>query len=277
VYYNELLASLFKGIAVPQETVQYCRHPGNSYDRQYAKFCRPFAEAGPPPAADRLRLRLCEAITQDRAERLAGHLVGSARSADGGALRLAQQRHQAGDFAGAEAACRRLLETGPADAEVWYLLGSCRAAQGQGPEAEAAYREAMRLRPDHAPALLALASLLTATGRRAEAVHYYRRAVHARPDDAEARTQLGVALAEQGELDEATAHLRTACRQAPAFAKAPYNLGVALAQLMSSAATSATCFNRSMATRCRRRGRCKRLLLHRFPPRALRQAMTRRA
>ncbi len=231
MYYNELLARLFRGVQVREETVEYCRHPGNSYDRQYAKFCRPFAEAGPPPVEDRLRLRLCEAIIQDRAEHLLAERGGPAVSRDLHGLQAVQQRQQAGDHMGAEAVCRRLLEVGPGDADTWNLLGNSCAAQGKVAEAEAAYREAVRLRSDHAAALFALGGLLVGTGRRAEAVACYRRAVHARPEDAEVRTQLGMALAEQGELDEAVAHLRTACRHAPTFAKAHYNLAVALAQL----------------------------------------------
>lgn len=38
VYYNRLLTEFCRGVRVPVETVQYHRHPGNSFDRQYVKF-----------------------------------------------------------------------------------------------------------------------------------------------------------------------------------------------------------------------------------------------
>jgi hypothetical protein len=65
-FYNQLLAKRFTGVAVRRETVQYLRYPGNSYDRQYEKFRRPFGtyQADVEPE-DRLRLRLGEAIIQE--------------------------------------------------------------------------------------------------------------------------------------------------------------------------------------------------------------------
>jgi len=65
-FYNQLLAKRFTGVAVRRETVQYLRYPGNSYDRQYEKFRRPFGtyQADIEPE-DRLRLRLGEAIIQE--------------------------------------------------------------------------------------------------------------------------------------------------------------------------------------------------------------------
>jgi glycosyltransferase involved in cell wall biosynthesis len=44
VYYNELLFTLFQGAKLARRTVEYCRRPGNALDRQYDRFCRPFAE-----------------------------------------------------------------------------------------------------------------------------------------------------------------------------------------------------------------------------------------
>ncbi len=66
-YYSEMLARLFRGVRVGRETVRHLRYPGNSFDRQYAKFCRPFGacrEALPPE--DRFRLALCELIFERR-------------------------------------------------------------------------------------------------------------------------------------------------------------------------------------------------------------------
>ncbi len=42
VHYNTLLSRFFRRREVAAETVRYMRRPGNSYDRQYAKFQLPF-------------------------------------------------------------------------------------------------------------------------------------------------------------------------------------------------------------------------------------------
>jgi glycosyltransferase involved in cell wall biosynthesis len=71
-YYTELLARLFRGVRVVRETVRHLRYPGNSFDRQYAKFCRPFGayrEALSPE--DRFRLKLCEVIFEYRLAKMA--------------------------------------------------------------------------------------------------------------------------------------------------------------------------------------------------------------
>ncbi len=71
MHYMRLICALFRGASITRPTVEYCRHPGNAYDRKYAKFCRPFAENPPATSEDHFRLRLCEIITQDKLERLA--------------------------------------------------------------------------------------------------------------------------------------------------------------------------------------------------------------
>lgn len=38
VHYNDLLGRFFKRVELPAESVRYVRRPGNSFDRQYAKF-----------------------------------------------------------------------------------------------------------------------------------------------------------------------------------------------------------------------------------------------
>jgi glycosyltransferase involved in cell wall biosynthesis len=72
MYYNQLLGRLFAGAQVAAETVQYVRRPGNAYDRQYEKFCRPFSEGGAALTGDeRLRLQLADILVEDQLGRLA--------------------------------------------------------------------------------------------------------------------------------------------------------------------------------------------------------------
>lgn len=70
-FYNYVLNRVFRGRRLALETVEYCRHRGNSFDRQYEKFCQPFGavpEYENPD--DLLRLRVASALAQHRVERL---------------------------------------------------------------------------------------------------------------------------------------------------------------------------------------------------------------
>ncbi len=69
-YYSLLLHRFFRGRTLPLETVEYCRYPGNGYDRQYAKFCRPFAQPNVLTTQERAQLRLCDALVHNRIEEL---------------------------------------------------------------------------------------------------------------------------------------------------------------------------------------------------------------
>jgi len=77
-YYNMLLGSLFRGVEVLEETVQYVRYPGNSYDRQYPKFCQPFGTYVDNLTPEvQFRLDLCQRIVQERIRVLKAQGCGS--------------------------------------------------------------------------------------------------------------------------------------------------------------------------------------------------------
>jgi glycosyltransferase involved in cell wall biosynthesis len=83
MYYNQLLAALFSGAGAAAATVEYVRYPGNSYDRQYQKFRRPYgAWSEDRSAEERFRLRLCDAVYEYKLEQLRAAGIGrsSARS-----------------------------------------------------------------------------------------------------------------------------------------------------------------------------------------------------
>jgi glycosyltransferase involved in cell wall biosynthesis len=62
-FYNELVCSLFPGVKIQRETVEHVRYPGNSFDRQYAKFCLPFGQYREKRSAEEaFRLRMAEVI-----------------------------------------------------------------------------------------------------------------------------------------------------------------------------------------------------------------------
>lgn len=177
-------------------------------------------------------------------------------------LRQAAEHLRGGHAALAESLCVQALLQDPGDAEAEYLLGRCRAAQGQPAEAEHAFRRALTIRPDHAEAHFALGlalrrqnrlveaetayraslrlrprhgaaafnlgNVLQAQHRHKEAVAAYRQALEIRPEHAEAQCNLGAALAALGNLDEAIAAYAMALALKPDHAAALCNLGTAL-------------------------------------------------
>jgi glycosyltransferase involved in cell wall biosynthesis/predicted O-methyltransferase YrrM len=83
MFYNSLLEQLFKGVKLKKETVEYCRHPGNAYDRQYEKFQRPVGEFQESPDEDhRLRFALGQAIIKHQVASHKSHGVPAAFTTD---------------------------------------------------------------------------------------------------------------------------------------------------------------------------------------------------
>jgi glycosyltransferase involved in cell wall biosynthesis len=71
VFYNRLVERFFKGLQTARETVEYLRHPGNSYDRQYSRFQVPpgeFREVVPREYG--LRIEICEALFRYTVDKL---------------------------------------------------------------------------------------------------------------------------------------------------------------------------------------------------------------
>ncbi len=72
VFYNELLTSSFRGRRVEQKTVVYRRHPGNSFDRQYARFQKaPGTVPDPPDEEFDFRVKLAQIILAREKRRIA--------------------------------------------------------------------------------------------------------------------------------------------------------------------------------------------------------------
>jgi glycosyltransferase involved in cell wall biosynthesis len=71
MFYNELVCALFRGVGVTAETVEHLRYPGNTFDRQSAKFCRPFGDYEEGlPAERRFQLQLADVIFRHQVETL---------------------------------------------------------------------------------------------------------------------------------------------------------------------------------------------------------------
>jgi len=83
VFYNTILSEMFRGGRIAAETVLYRRHSGNSFDRQYEKFRRPFGAARDELGEDfDFRVHMSQLIIGREKRRLASKLV--ARGPEGG-------------------------------------------------------------------------------------------------------------------------------------------------------------------------------------------------
>ena len=179
------------------------------------------------------------------------------------ALQMAQQHHQAGQLAQAEALYRQILQQDPNHSDALHLLGmvayqmgrnesavdligrsialqphpeACRnlgvalAAQGQLDAAIAAYRQAIALNPNYAEAYGNLGNALQAKGQLDAAIAMFRQAIALIPRP-EACCQLGNALRSSGQPHEASAAYRQAIALNPQYPEAHNNLGVTLMEL----------------------------------------------
>lgn len=129
------------------------------------------------------------------------------------------------------AACQKLVEIEPSDAESHYNLASLFHALGEMDEAEASYRRATVLRPNYVDAHINLGAVLADIGKLKESEKSYQSAIKGQPDSALAYSNLGVVLERLGELNEAEAAYRKAIAATPNHAEAHSNLGAMLEEL----------------------------------------------
>jgi len=143
-------------------------------------------------------------------------------------LQAAQQHHQAGRFAEAEAGYRRVLEKAPDDPAATHFLGLLKYQTGSG----AAGLELMArsvARPSPAPDFLFNYGVaLDQQGRWIEAIPFYQRTVQLRPQFPDALVNLAAALGKFRRFDEGIALCRRALALRPGWDLAQFNLGQCL-------------------------------------------------
>jgi predicted O-linked N-acetylglucosamine transferase (SPINDLY family) len=201
--------------------------------------------AEPVPAADNLRHRGEVAVTDVTA-----------------AFAAAVAKHQQGDFAGAEAGYRGVLQAVPSHAPALCNLGVLLARTGQTQAAADCYNLALAgtpgypdahfnlgnlhrraeqyqaaadnylacltSNPDHAAAAYNLGLVLSAAGRATEAASWFETVVRLEPHNADAHSRLGDCHMRTGKLLQGVAHFRMAVELKPADPRGQYNLGLAL-------------------------------------------------
>jgi len=133
----------------------------------------------------------------------------------------------AGDFAGAEALCRTLLEAAPKRPDAIALLGWIHLETGRPGSAEALLRRALSLAPDTVRTILVLATLLLRQRRRDEAMRYLGTAEILEPKHPDTLLMLGQLLNETQRHDEASSRLERLVAIKPRQATAWLALGSA--------------------------------------------------
>jgi len=136
-----------------------------------------------------------------------------------GSLRLARLaghlRQEAGDFDGAVASYRLIVDREPGDWGAWNNLGNALNATGQRDEALEALRKARDLAPDSAPILLNLGNTLIEARLGDEAEAVFVSAAHHHPGDVKPVLALYNLYREAGLEDQALVRITEAAALAP--------------------------------------------------------------
>ncbi len=119
--------------------------------------------------------------------------------------RLAEERREAGDEAGADVAQARALKAATSDPEL--MTAASALVEGDLPTAERLLRARLKAQPFDVPAIRMLAELAGRIGRYADAEKLLRRALELAPDFHAARHNLAVVLQRQGKAADALAEL----------------------------------------------------------------------
>ena len=140
-------------------------------------------------------------------------------------MQRALELHRQGDLRAAAQEYERLLQSAPATAEAWHMLGVLSHQLGKNELAITCIRRAVELDPIQAAYHSNLGVVYRAQGQLTAAVGAYRLAILRKPDYVEAYANLGQALGELGEFDDAERQLAEALRLQPSLAQTHYHLG----------------------------------------------------
>lgn len=151
-------------------------------------------------------------------------MSGDLQSALDAALRLAVQRHQAGDLSSAEALYRRVLAAAPATPGALHNLGLILVDRGDLDTGLQLLEDAVRAAPDAATMRYALAVALQKSGQLSAAIAAYRAVLAIDRSHVAAWENLGVALQDHGAPGDAATAYRTALRLRPDSKIASHNL-----------------------------------------------------
>ena len=145
-----------------------------------------------------------------------------------------------GDSEGARETSQRVVDTEPANALAWDVLGLA-LQDGNTSLAEDAFRRAIDLAPANADAQFHLGNLLRRRTRYDEAIGLYRRVLAVVPTQASVRNNLALALEQSGRTDEALDEYRRVLAREPAHRQALSNIAHLLCRLQRYDEADACC------------------------------------
>lgn len=135
------------------------------------------------------------------------------------------------DAEGAEAECRRLIDSDPGNAEAWHVCGISHARRGDLDEAIACFTKATQFDPESATYPYNLALAYQKNGDSDRAIESYEDALRVREDFMEARANLGNVLVEQGRMLQASACFAEIAKRFPDSGDAHFNLANTLFEI----------------------------------------------
>ena len=135
-----------------------------------------------------------------------------------------------GSYDEAIASAKKSIEADPARADVWSLLGSLHAHQGQGDDAEKAYQRAIQSGAGIDTAV-EYAEFLVHAGRYSEAEKTLDELRLSHPNDAAVNRGLGKLYKDEGKFDQAAIFLQRAVAEDPREPSAHYALAMSLQRL----------------------------------------------
>jgi tetratricopeptide (TPR) repeat protein len=141
---------------------------------------------------------------------------------------LAVRYHQGGNLAQAEPLYRQILQTDPANAEAYHLLGLLAHQTGHGEAALSLLRQASALNPAAAGVHFNMGIVLMGQKQFAQAAASFQQTLRRDPGHVEAYINLGNAYLSQGLPADAALCYQQAIRIQPLHADAHINLGNAL-------------------------------------------------
>lgn len=148
-----------------------------------------------------------------------------AKSANGKALRTAEEAFLAGRFEDAERQARALITADPRAEAAWCVFALAVQRQGRVRDTGEILQDAIANNPRSADLYALMATMLRDSGRKADAETAARYALELEPGQRDAALLLGNFLAEQGRLNEAKAEFAAGAKRAPKDPAFPLQLG----------------------------------------------------
>ncbi len=130
-------------------------------------------------------------------------------------VKAAAEKVRVGDYDGALAMLRPLVDRNPNDSNALYILGMAHQRKGQWPEAVAAFVKVTELSPKFAVAFYQLGVSYQRLGEPVTALEQYQKSLDLEPANADLIYNMGLILFGLGRIDEALARFEQALALGP--------------------------------------------------------------